>query len=286
MAIGAHMSIAGGVRNAPARGVEVGCECLQVFTRSNVRWSFPPLDPADAAAFKAAIAQTGLCPVIAHSCYLVNLASGSDFIRGKSSETLLDELRRCHALGIRDLVMHPGSNPAGRELAIEMIADGLNSIFAKTAKLGVRVLLETTAGQGSQVGGSFAELRAIIDRIKCSDSERIGVCVDTCHVFAAGYDIRTEAAYRSTFDEFDRIIGLERIGAFHANDCKRDLGSKVDRHQHIGRGKLGTEPFRLLLHDPRFRHLPFIIETPKHDGERSDWDVTNIELMKKLREGA
>ena len=276
------MSIAGGIHLAPARGVEVGCEALQVFTRSNVRWSFPELDPAEADAFREAVRQSGLHPVIAHSCYLVNLASSSAAIRRTSYHTLLDELRRCHTLGIGDLVMHPGSHPAGTQTGIRLIADGLNRILGETRETRVRVLLETTAGQGTQVGGSLDELRAVIDLIE--RQERIGVCVDTCHIFAGGYDIRTDAACRRTFALFDSIVGIGRIRAFHLNDCKRELGSHVDRHQHIGRGHIGTEAFRLILHDRRFRDLPMIIETPKKDGERTDWDARNIELLKKLRD--
>jgi len=274
------MSIAGGIHLAPARGVEVGCEALQVFTRSNVRWSFPELDPAEADAFRDAVRQSGLRPVIAHGCYLVNLASANVAIRRKSYRTLLDELRRCHALGIGDLVIHPGSHPAGTETGIRLIADGLNRVLGET--LDTRVLLETTAGQGTQVGAAFEELRAIIDLIE--QQERIGVCVDTCHVFAAGYDIRTEHAYCGTFELFDSIVGIGRIRAFHVNDSKRELGSRVDRHQHIGRGHLGTDAFRLLLHDRRFRDLPMIIETPKKDDDGTEWDEENIALLKKLRD--
>jgi len=274
------MSIAGGIHLAPARGAEIGCEALQVFVRSNVRWSFPELDRAEADAFREAVRQTGLCPVIAHGCYLVNLASSSGAIRHKSYRTLLDELRRCQALGIGDLVMHPGSHPAGTDTGIRLIADGLNRIMAETRD--TRILLETTSGAGTQVGGRFEELRAVIDLIE--QRERVGVCVDTCHVFAAGYDIRTEHAYRSTFELLDSIIGVGRVRAFHLNDSKRELGSRADRHQHIGRGHLGTEAFRLLLHDRRFRHLPMIIETPKKDGEGTEWDVRNIALLKRLKD--
>lgn len=281
MPIGAHESIQGGVSNAPGRGAEVGCEALQVFTRNNVQWNFPELTDEEARAFRKAVRQTGLKPVIAHNCYLVNLGSGDRSIRRKSFTTLLDELNRCDMLGIGDLVIHPGSHPSGPGEAIGYICDALNEAFEKTPDIKVRILLETTAGAGNQAGRTFDELRRMIDLIRFP--KRIGVCVDTCHIFAAGYDIRTEAAYRKTFDEFGKVVGRRRLRAFHLNDCKAGLGSHVDRHQHIGRGHIGREAFRLLLNDARFARLPMIIETPKSDDERDDWDIVNISLLKKLR---
>ncbi len=281
MPIGAHVSISGGVHNAPERGKQTGCEAIQIFTRSNVRWSFPELEEDEAGAFRKGVRQTRLHPVIAHGCYLVNLASKDRAIRRKSRLTLLDETRRCDMLGIADLVIHPGSHPAGPDTAIKLISEALNTLFDDTPELNVRILLETTAGQGNQVGRSFEELRRIIELVR--PRKRIGVCVDTCHIFAAGYDIRTEAAYRKTFDELTSVVGRGMLRAFHLNDCKSELGSRVDRHQHIGRGHIGTEAFRLLLNDARFRRQPKIIETPKHDDERDDWDAANISLLKKLR---
>jgi len=281
MPIGAHVSIAGGIDRAPARGQAIGCETIQVFTRGNVRWSFPPLDPGEADAFRKEMKRTGLRPAIGHGCYLINLASADRAIRCKSFDTLVDELRRCAMLGIREHVIHPGSHPGGPVIAIPLIADALNRAFAATPDLDVRVLLETTAGMGHSVGRTFAELRRIIDLVR--DRSRIGVCVDTCHIFAAGYDIRTEAACSATIDELLAAVGRRAVRAFHLNDCKTDLGSRVDRHQHIGRGRIGTEAFRLLLADERFAGLPMIIETPKTGGGRSDWDAVNIALLKELR---
>ena len=281
MPIGAHKSIRGGVSNAPGRGAEVGCEALQVFTRNNVQWNFPELTDEEARAFRKAVRQTGLKPVIAHNCYLVNLASGDRSIRRKSFATLLDELNRCDVLGIGDLVIHPGSHPSGPGEAIGYICDALNKAFDKTPDIKVRILLETAAGAGNHAGRTFDELRRMIDLIQFP--KRIGVCVDTCHIFAAGYDIRTEAAYRKTFDEFSKVVGRRRLRAFHLNDSKAVLGSHVDRHQHIGRGHVGREAFRLLLNDARFARLPMIIETPKSDDERDDWDAVNISLLKRLR---
>jgi len=275
------MSIRGGVYNAPGRGNEAGCEALQIFTRSNVRWSFPELEEKEARAFRKAVRKTGLKPVLAHSCYLVNLASGDRAIRRKSFATLLDEVRRCRMLGIGDLVIHPGSHPRGPAEAIRLICESLNRLFESTPATGVRILLETTAGQGRQVGRSFDELRRMIDRIEFP--RRIGVCIDTCHIFAAGYDIRTRPAYNKTFDEFGKVVGRRYLRAFHLNDCKSGLGSHVDRHQHIGRGRIGTGAFRLLLNDARFRRLPKIIETPKRDDECDDWDPVNLALLKRLR---
>jgi len=281
MPIGAHMSIQGGVHKAPGRGKRAGCEALQIFTRSNVRWSFPQLEEKIARAFRKAIRDTALKPVIAHSCYLVNLASADRAVRRKSFATLLDEVRRCRMLGVGDLVIHPGSHPAGRDEAIRLICESLNKLFQSTPDAGVRILLETTAGQGSQVGRSFEELRRIIDLIEFP--KRVGVCVDTCHIFAAGYDIRTPSGYEKTFEEFGKVIGRRYLRAFHLNDCKSALGSHIDRHQHIGRGRIGTAAFRLLLNDASFRRLPKIIETPKRDEECDDWDAANLALLKRLR---
>ena len=277
MSIGAHVSIAGGVEKAPARLHEVGGETLQVFVRSNLRWSFPALEPAGARAFRKAVKELGISPVLAHASYLDNLASSSPDIRRRSFENMIDEVRRCHTLGISGLVIHPGAHPANPHLAVELLCNALNDIIEQTSDTRVRVLLETTAGQGSQLGGRFEELRAVIDGIK--KPKRIGVCVDTCHIFAAGYDIRTREAYERTFAEFDSVVGIGQIHAFHANDCKGVLGSRLDRHQHIGRGHIGKDAFGLLVNDPRFARLPVIIETPKKD----DWDVKNISLLKELR---
>jgi len=283
MPIGAHVSIGGGISRAPERGLAVGCEAIQVFTRSNVRWSFPPLAPDEAARFRSEMRRTGIRPAIGHSCYLVNLAGSDPAIRRKSFETLVDELRRCAMLGVRDHIIHPGSHPGGPGTAVPMIGDALNRAFDATPGLSVRVLLETTAGMGNSVGRTFAELRSIIDLIESRG--RIGVCVDTCHIFAAGYDIRTEAAYEATIAELLATVGRRNVRAFHLNDCKTRLAGRVDRHEHIGRGHIGIEAFRLLLTDKRFARLPMIIETPKKDNDCDNWDVRNISLLKQLREG-
>jgi len=284
MPIGAHMSISGGISLAPGRAAEAGCEALQVFTRSNVRWSFPPLADSEAHAFRDNVRRLNLQPVIAHGCYLVNLCSADAAIRRKSASTLADEIRRCARLGIGDIVIHPGSHPAGIDTATRMIAAALSGVLDRTAGCPVRVLLETTAGQGSQVGSTFEQLRALLDI--ATPTARLGVCVDTCHIFAAGYDIRTAPAWRDTTARLDAVIGIGRVGAFHLNDSKRELGSRVDRHEQIGRGTIGVEAFRLLFNDARFRRLPQIIETPKEDFERTDWDAVNIALLKSLRRKA
>ena len=257
--IGAHMSIAGGVENAPLRGLALTCRCIQIFTCNARRWTAAPLKPDAAARFKAHCRKTGVGPALAHNSYLINLATQDEALFDKSFVAFLGELQRCEALGLPGVVAHPGAHGgAGVEAGIQRIADALNALIAQTPKARVKALLETTSGQGSCIGGRFEHLAEIIRRVR--RKSRVAVCFDTCHAFAAGYDLRTPAACRETFAEFDRVIGLNRLAAFHFNDSKGGLGSGLDRHEHLGRGKLGREAFRFILRDPRFADVPKILE--------------------------
>ena len=277
MNLGAHMSIAGGVHLALTRGVEHTCSVVQVFVKNQMQWKAPPLTDDHIRAFKRAKRETGIRKVIAHNTYLINLASPSKRLWKKSINGMLLELERCESLGINGLVAHPGSHVgSGEEAGLRRIADALDIIHGSTAGYRTRILLETTAGQGTNLGYRFEHLRSIIDQVK--EPSRLGVCIDTCHIFAAGYDIRKELAYRSTMDEFKRIVGLRRIKAFHLNDSKREFGSRVDRHEHIGRGRIGLAGFAALMNDTRFHEVPMTLETPKED----DMDRKNLKKLRSL----
>lgn len=279
--IGAHMSISGGVDQAPLRGKAVGCACVQIFTKSNMQWRSRPLAEKEIAAFQNNCRETGIRPVVAHNCYLINLASPKRDLAKKSFDAFLEEIERCRRLGLPAIIAHPGSHVgAGESAGLRRITRAVDELIERTADAKVNLLLETTAGQGSNLGFRFEHLAEIINGVK--RKSRVGVCYDTCHAFAAGYDIRTEDAYRRTMEEFDGIVGLKRIQAFHFNDAKHDLGSRVDRHEHIGRGKLGREPFRLILRDPRFADVPKILETQKGKHGNTDWDVVNLNLLRRL----
>lgn len=256
--LGAHEGVAGGVSTAFARAEADGARCVQVFTRSSRMWAAKPLDPAEVARFKAEAKRTGL-PVAAHATYLVNLCCADEAIRAKSWNVLADELARCEQLGIRWLVFHPGTH-ADPAAGIALAADGITAALERVPD-GPRLLLETTAGQGSSIGWRFQELGAIRERVPAKLRRRVGVCFDSCHVFAAGYDLTTAEGYRRTFAELDDEVGLEHLEAFHLNDSLKGLGCRVDRHAHIGQGALGLEPFRRLVNDPRFTGHPAFLET-------------------------
>jgi deoxyribonuclease-4 len=288
--IGAHMSIAGGIAKAVDRAVVHGCEALQIFTKNANQWRGKPLDRTDVNAFRARIEQTGIHPVVSHASYLINLATTFPVLREQSIAAFVDELDRADALGLLGVVIHPGTCTAGTEdAALRLIADAIRRAFRARRRRRTMVILEHTAGQGRTLGHRFEHLATIIQHLR--GSERIGVCLDTCHLVASGYDIVNQAAYRDTFDAFDRIVGIGRLKVFHANDSKRPCGSRVDRHEHIGRGCLGEEPFRRLLHDVRFRGLPMLIETEKsRDTERrgtlepDPFDMKNLETLRRLRD--
>jgi deoxyribonuclease-4 len=280
MNLGAHMSIAGGLDCALRRGVEETCSVVQIFVKNQVRWRAADLDTSHVEAFRAAWAETGIRQVIAHGGYLVNLAAPEDTLWRKSIDAFLVEMRRCAALSIPALVTHPGSHRGlGEADGLRRVARAINVLLRMTPSCPVRILLETTAGQGSSLGHRFEHLHFILDQV--IDPGRIGVCVDTCHLFAAGYDLRTEAAYERTMAELDRVIGIPRVLAFHINDSLRECGSRVDRHAHIGQGHIGLAGFAALVRDARFRPLPMVIETPK-EGKM---DRTNLQILRDLRQG-
>ncbi len=291
MRIGAHMSVAGGVSKAVARARLHGCEALQIFTKNASQWRGKPLDPVEVTAFRDALSGTAITPVVSHASYLINLATTVPALRDQSAAAFADELDRADALGLLGVVIHPGTCTAGTEAeALRLIAESIRQALQARPSNGSMVLLEHTAGQGRTVGHRFEHLATILEHL--DGSPRVGVCLDTCHLFASGYDISTEQGYRDTFEAFDRMIGLDRLRVFHGNDSKRPCGSRVDRHEHIGEGCLGPEPFRRLLQDPRFANLPILIETEKSRGaERPQQivldpcDEKNLGLLRRLRDG-
>jgi deoxyribonuclease-4 len=272
MLLGAHEPIAGGVSKAFARAEADGADCLQIFTRNARGWAAKPLDDGEVAAFRGEAKRTGK-PVAAHSSYLINCASPDREIRQKSWDALQDELGRCERLGIPALIFHPGSHEdeaEGIRLVGEAMTRALDGVPGKA-----RLLVETTAGQGTSLGWRFEQVAAIRDAVPAKARRRTGVCVDTCHVFSAGYDLASDAAYEQTIDALDRAVGLSNVRAFHLNDSKRPLGCRVDRHEHIGEGTLGLRPFRRLVNDPRFADVPGFVET------ESRWKE-NIEVLRRL----
>ncbi|MFH1995330.1 MAG: deoxyribonuclease IV [Nitrospinota bacterium] len=279
MIFGAHMSSAGGVWKALERGKEAGCEVIQLFTKNNNRWSATDTLSEDAEKFRAAAAETGVIPSASHSAYLINLASANPVTLDKSITAFIDEIDRADFLGIPNLIFHPGSHGgAGEEVGIKKIVDSLNVITAERPKAKVKIVLETTAGQGNAIGYKFEHLAEIM--AKCKSPDRFGVCLDTCHIFAAGYNITDKEGYKATFDSFKKVIGFELLRAIHMNDSKKECGSNVDRHEHIGKGKIGVEGFRLLVNDHRLQDIPMILETPK--GPDMKEDKINLALLRKL----
>jgi deoxyribonuclease-4 len=286
--LGAHLSIAGGLPRAVDRAEASGCQALQIFTKSAGQWRARELPAEEIALFKRRVRQTKIRPVIAHNSYLINLAAADPALRARSIEALGDELDRAEALGLDGLVMHPGSYTSGTEAGgLALIADGLAGILRSRPDGRTRILLEHTAGQGTNLGHRFEHLAEIVDRL--GGSARLGVCLDTCHLLAAGYDICSEEGYEDTFRQFGKIVGLSRLKAFHFNDSKKPCGSRVDRHEHIGKGCLGLEPFRRILNDPRFARLPMLLETPKLDTPQSrrlsdvdPLDRKNLDVLRRL----
>ncbi len=277
--LGAHMAISGGLQMAFERIREVRGEALQIFTKNERQWNAPAIAPEAAELFRSEWEKTGNIPVAAHDSYLINLAAVDPKVVERSVSAFSDELRRCSQLGIRYLITHPGSHLGqGIEEGIRKFAANLDRAVELSRTEDVEVLIETTAGQGTNLGSTFEEISAILTNTK--HAHRLGVCFDTCHAFAAGYDIRTKQVYEETFSRLDNVIGLERIKFFHLNDCKKDLGSRVDRHEHIGKGKIGVEGFRLLLNDPRFTGHPMVLETPKSKDLSEDRE--NLKVLRSL----
>ncbi len=275
---GAHMSIAGGLYQAFDRGRQAHCKTIQIFLKSSNQWKAKVLTEEDRTLFQQAQRKSGIAPVIAHDSYLINLASPDPALYEKSLSAFVEEMERANFLGVPFLVLHPGAHMGeGADAGIQRIAKALAQALKRVGPP-VRILLENTAGQGTSLGSRFEELAAIAERI--SNSDRVGFCLDTCHAFAAGYDIRTQDGYENTMHAFDRLIGIEKIRAFHVNDSKKDLGSRVDRHCHIGKGFLGLEAFRLLVNDKRFAAIPKILETPKGEGFRED--RRNLAILRRL----
>jgi len=279
--LGAHESIAGGLQQAFDRIQQVGGESLQIFTRNQRQWKAPPLTDEEITAFKQARSAVDEMPVASHASYLINLGSSQEEQARKSVTAFVDELQRCARLGIPHVVFHPGSHGgAGIETGLANVTANLDQVIEAAGDdcVPVTILLETTAGQGTGLGYRFEELARILEKSKYPD--RLGICVDTCHIFAAGYDIRTPESYAATFAEFERLIGIERIRFFHLNDSKKELGSRVDRHEHIGRGCIGLAGFRELLRDPRFSRHPMTLETPK--GKDLAEDRENLAVLRSL----
>lgn len=277
MLLGAHVPVTGGLDRAPSRGRAIGAEAIQVFTRNQMQWRVRPVGADEAAAFRAALAASGVRTVLSHGSYLVNLASSDGPARRRGRETFVAEMERCHALGIPHVVFHPGAHMgAGEEAGLRAVAASLDDILERGRSLSVVPLIEVTAGQGTCLGHRFEHLAAILDRVR--RPERLGICLDTCHLFAAGYDIATPRGYARTMRELDRLVGLEKVGAFHLNDARSGLGSRLDRHQSIGRGELGLDTFRRILGDRRFRGRPGVLETP---GPLASWK-RQLQLLRSL----
>ena len=279
MRIGAHVSIAGGLERALERGAEAGCDVIQIFSRSNQQWAARPIDPAALAAWRAARAGSAVEPAMVHACYLLNLASPRRWLREKSIRALAEELERCALLGIPHLVIHPGAHCGeGEATGVARIAAAIERAYAAQPDNPTRLLLENTAGQGSSIGYRFEHLRDIIGAARTS-ADRIGICIDTAHTLAAGFDIATEDGWQRTFEHLEAAVGCHRVACFHVNDSKTPAGSRVDRHEHLGRGHLGLRALLCLVNDARFAGLPMVIETPKPS---LDADRVNLAILRAL----
>lgn len=274
MLIGTHCSISGGIENAIDQAIALGIDTFQVFTKNQRQWREREFTEEEGNRFKQKLQKAGIRVAFSHTTYLINLASADDEIREKSILGLAAELIRCESLGLKYTVLHPGANKyLSENKAIERIADALNIVMQHTKSLQPMVLLENTAGQGSSIGYKFEHHQEIMKRV---DSDKVGVCFDTCHAFAAGYDIRTQSGVEDLMDGIDKIFGLEKMKAFHFNDSKGDLGSRLDRHTHIGHGKLGLEPFRQIIRS--FPDVPKVLETSKEN----DMDIKNLEVLREM----
>ncbi len=279
MNFGAHVSVAGGVDKAPARGEKLDCKSIQIFTKNQMQWEAAPLENRAIQNFRENVEKYHIDTVVTHASYLINLGSPEEEKLEKSRQAFLEEIQRCHQLNIPYLVVHPGAHMgSGESEALDTIAESVNWAHAETEGSAVMTLLENTAGQGTNVCYDFGHLKTIIENVK--DQSRIGVCLDTSHLFAAGYDLRTENAYNQSWEKFERAVGFEWLKVFHLNDSKKELGTRVDRHDNLGKGHLGLEPFRFLLNDERFFGIPMILETPGGDK----WYAKNLKVMRELVE--
>jgi len=277
--IGAHESVAGGMFRAVERAESIGATALQVFTKNSNRWEAPPLTEEAVASYKTAIRKSSIRSVVSHDSYLINLCATDASILKKSRAALADEIERCRALGIGMLNFHPGAHMgAGEEAGLRLIIESLDAVHAETDPEGVLSVVETTAGQGTVLGSTFEQIAEIVNGV--ADPSRMGVCIDTCHVFAAGYDISTEESYGAVMEKFGSVVGFDRLRAIHVNDSKGALGSHLDRHEHIGKGLIGNTGFRMIMTDPRLARVPKILETPK--GEDLAEDRMNMKALRKL----
>jgi deoxyribonuclease-4 len=276
--LGAHMSIEGGLFRALERGKSIRCRTIQLFTRNNTRWAAKDLSEDEVGSFKRIRQAAGINPVFAHCSYLINLAASAEFYQ-KSIDALVLEVQRAEQLGLDFVVLHPGAHMGkGEEEGLKRIADALNQVLARTTGAQCKIAIENTAGQGSCLGCSFEHLDYILCHV--NDQERVGIVLDTCHLFVSGYDIRKKRTYEETFQKLADVIPFSKVWAFHLNDSKKPLNSRKDRHEHIGKGFLGKNAFRLLLHDPRFTFVPKVLETPK--GKDLAEDVINLSLLLSL----
>jgi deoxyribonuclease-4 len=285
------MSVAGGLPRAVERAVVHRCEALQIFAKNANQWRGREIPRAEIREFRARVNAAGIGPVVSHASYLINLASTNPALRQQSLEAMGDEIDRAEALGLLGVVLHPGAYTVGSEAeGLTLIARALLDLLRARKRGKTMVLLENTAGQGTTLGATFEQLASII--AKMNDHRRVGVCLDTCHLLASGYDLCSPEGYASTFTQFGRIVGFARLQAFHMNDSKKPLNSRVDRHEHIGQGHLGLEPFRRIVNDRRFRHLPMLLETPKGEGKASGpiaidpLDERNLNTLRGLVAGS
>ena len=275
------MSIAGGLPLAVARAHVHRCETLQIFSKNASQWRARPLPADEIAAFRKAAVETGIHPIVAHASYLINIATANPALRAQSIAALGEEVDRAEALGLLGVVLHPGARmTAPVDTAIGLIAEALQQVLKARPRGRTMILLEHTAGQGTTMGSSFEEIAGMLNRAKLSS--RLGVCLDTCHLLASGYDLCTEQGYRATFRKFEKLIGVDRLKVFHLNDSKKPCQSRVDRHEHIGKGCLGVEPFRRLLNDPRFAHLPMLIETEKTESRTRGKGVVEVDPLDEM----
>ena len=279
MLIGAHLSTSGGVDKSFDRAVKLDCTAFQIFTKSNRQWKAKDLKPEEIERYHQKQADTGISPVVCHASYLLNLGTPDDALWNRSIDALVVELERCEALKIPHLVLHPGAHvKSGPEAGIARVAQGLDTVHQQLPNIGTQVAVEITAGQGTALGRTFEEIAAILDATQ--QSERLAVCFDTCHALAAGYEFRTPDSYNTMIDEFDRVIGLDRLKVIHVNDSLKDVGSHVDRHTHIGEGCIGLEPFGYFLNDSRLEKVPFLLETPVDDDPGDN--ERNLAALKSL----
>lgn len=277
--LGAHVSISGGVSKAVERAEKLGFTAMQIFTKNNNRWFSKPIDETEAERFRLLLKNSQIKFVVSHSSYLINLCAKNHDTLKKSRASLIDELNRCEILNIPYLNFHPGAHGGqGEKEGIKIIAESINIAHSETKNFQVKSMLELTAGQGTNLGYRFEHIAEIIDLVK--DKNRMAVCIDTAHIFAAGYDIRTPEAYEKTMSEFDKVIGLDKLKLLHMNDSKKELGSRKDRHEHIGKGFIGLEGFANIMNDKRIENVPKILETPK--GKEQTEDIENLKTLKSL----